>query len=89
MYIRKGGENVEVQLKPWGNSQGIRISKELLAIAGFETDENLCIEATSGQLVIKKQFKHQTLAERAEKFGGELNLSTELDWDEPSGNEVW
>ena len=30
-----------------------------------------------------------TLQEQAEAFGGELNLSEELDWGEPCGAEVW
>lgn len=80
---------MEIQIKPWGNSQGIRIPKELLAIAGFRSDETLNIEAEQGQLIVRRQFKHRTLAERAAEFDGHLNLSEELDWGEPAGSEVW
>ena len=30
---------MQVQLKPWGNSQGIRFSKEFLKNAGFQPDD--------------------------------------------------
>ena len=34
-------------------------------------------------------LRHQTLEERAEKFGGKLNLDGEYEWDKPEGREVW
>ena len=80
---------MQVQLKPWGNSRGIRIPKELLSITGFLPEDVLQIEASHGQLVIKKQFTHKTLAERAAQFGGQLNLSEDVEWGDPVGNEVW
>lgn len=36
---------MEVQLKPWGNSQGIRLPKSVLHEAGFEPDDRLLIKA--------------------------------------------
>ena len=35
------------------------------------------------------EFRHKSLKERAAEYGGNLNLSDEIDWDEPVGNEVW
>lgn len=32
---------------------------------------------------------HRTLQERAEEFGGNLNITGELEWDKPTGNEIW
>ena len=80
---------MQTQLKPWGNSQGIRFSKDLLSLAGFLPDDVLQIEATHGQIIISKQFVHKTLAERAEKFDGQLNLTEEVEWSDPVGSEVW
>ncbi len=34
-------------------------------------------------------MRHKTLEERAESYGGKLNLDGELDWGEPIGREVW
>lgn len=80
---------MEVQLKNWGNSQGIRFSKEFLKSAGFRPNDTLTAEIKDGKVVLSRAFRHRTLRERAEDFGGELFLSDELDWGEPCGSEVW
>ena len=80
---------MQVQLKPWGNSQGIRFSKEFLSEAGFSSDETLTAEIVNGQIILSRVFRHRSLKERAAEYGGQLNLSDELDWNEPVGSEVW
>ena len=80
---------MRVQLKSWGNSQGIRFSKEFLSQAGFSTDETLTAEIVNGQIVLSRTFRHRSLKERAAEYGGQLNLSDELIWDDPAGGEVW
>lgn len=80
---------MQIQLKAWGNSQGIRFSREFLASAGFRPDEVLNAEIRDGKIILSKSFQHRTLAERAAAFGGSLNLSEEIPWGEPQGNEVW
>ena len=42
-----------------------------------------------GNIVLKKTFKHRTLEERAEEFGGKLGPYQEYDWGEPVGRERW
>lgn len=80
---------MQAQIKPWGNSQGIRLTKEILQTAGFLTEDTLTIDASKGQIVIKKVFPHRSLEERAAEYGGKLNLSDEMDFGEPRGSEVW
>ncbi len=80
---------MQVQLKEWGNSVGIRLVKEILQEADFTKDDILDVSATRGRIVISKPFRHRTLEERAEKYGGTLNLDGEYDWGEPVGREVW
>ena len=80
---------MQVQLKPWGNSQGIRFSKEFLSEAGFSPYETLTAEINNGQIILSRVFRHRSLKERAAEYGGQLNLSDELDWNEPVGSEVW
>ena len=80
---------MQVQLKPWGNSQGVRFSKEFLSEAGFSCNETLIAEIVNGQIVLSRAFRHKSLKERAAEYGGQLNLSDELDWDKPIGSEVW
>ena len=80
---------MQIQLKSWGNSQGIRFSKELLAAAGIQPNDTLDVKVENGQIILSRSFQHRTLRERAAAFGGKLNLSEEVDWGEPQGNEVW
>lgn len=80
---------MQVQVKVWGNSQGIRIPKELLLDAGIALNEILNISVSDGVIMLKKAFRHKTLEERAAEYGGNLNLDGEYDWGEPVGREVW
>ena len=80
---------MQVQLKPWGNSQGIRFPKEFLKNAGINPDEKLTAEIIDGKIILSPMFRHLTLKERAARYNGQLNLSEEIQWDEPQGSEVW
>ena len=79
-----------VQVKAWGNSQGIRWSKELLALAGIKNNDFLEIELIDGNIVLKKvNTQHRTLEERAKEYGGKLGPYQEFNWGEPVGRERW
>lgn len=81
---------MQTQVKPWGNSQGIRLSKELLALAGIKDNDLLEIELIEGGIVLKKTKKgHRTLEERAKEFGGRLGTYEEFDWGDLEGRERW
>lgn len=80
---------MQAQVKEWGNSQGIRIPKEILQSAGITLNEMLEVTASNGVITLAKPFRHKTLEERAAEYGGELNLDGEYDWGTPVGREVW
>ena len=80
---------MQVQIKPWGNSQGIRFSREFLRSAGFSPDDTLTVEAVDGKIILSRAFTHRSLSQRAAAYGGQLNLSDEIEWAEPEGSEVW
>ena len=80
---------MQVQVKAWGNSQGIRISKDILQEANIEMNDVLDVKVVDGIITLMKPFRHKTLEERAAEFNGELNLDGEYKWDEPVGREVW
>lgn len=78
-----------VQTKTWGNSQGIRLSKDILESIGAQKDDFLAIEVKNGSIVLNKKFKHRTLEERAAEFNGKIGPYKEFEWDEPVGREQW
>ena len=43
----------------------------------------------NGRIILTPQFRHRSLRERAEAYGGQLNLADETDREEPTGSEVW
>ena len=80
---------MQAQVKEWGNSQGIRLSKEILKSAGIEVNEVLDVTVSNGVITLVKPFRHKTLEERAKEFDGKLMLDGEYDWGESVGREVW
>ena len=80
---------VQTQVKKWGNGSGIRFTKEFLREAGITMEDTLNAEIVNGQIILTPMFRHRSLRERAAEFNGELNLSDEIEWDEPVGSEVW
>lgn len=80
---------MKVQVKTWGNSQGIRLPKELLEKVGTHINDFLDIEIVNGDIVLSKTFKHKTLEERAKEFHGKIGPYEEFEWGEPTGREKW
>ncbi|EOS73585.1 MAG: AbrB/MazE/SpoVT family DNA-binding domain-containing protein [Lachnospiraceae bacterium] len=80
---------MQAQVKEWGNSQGIRLSKEILKSAGIALNEVLDVTVSSGIITLTKPVRHKTLEERAVEFNGKLMLDGEYDWGNPVGREVW
>ncbi len=80
---------MKAEIKKWGNSQGIRLSKEILQMANMGLNEILDISASDGIITLTKAFRHKTLEERAAEYDGKLNLDGEYDWGEPVGREIW
>lgn len=78
-----------VKIRTWGNSQGIRIPKEILDDAGVRVDDLLDISASDGVIILSRPFHHRSLEERAKAYCGKLNLDGEFDWGEPVGREKW
>lgn len=77
------------QLRSWGNSQGIRIPKEILQEVSFSLNDNIDISVSDGKIILYETFTHKTLEERAAEYGGKLFLDGEYDWGEPVGRERW
>ena len=49
---------MQVQVKVWGNSQGIRIPKEVLQEAGIMLNETLNMTVSEGVIKLEKIQKH-------------------------------
>ena len=80
---------MQVKMQKWGNGTGVRFTREFLRSAGVSPGDALNAEVVNGQIILTPQFRHRSLKERAAAYGGQLNLSSEMDREEPAGSEVW
>ena len=51
---------MQAQIKEWGNSQGVRLSKEILQSAGIAINEIMDVTVSNGVITLTKQFRHKT-----------------------------
>ena len=79
------------KIQKWGNSQGIRLAKNLLADAQLGVGDEVDIRVKDGIMIVTP----------AKRIRGRYNLKDlvaripenyqagEVDWGEPVGKEVW
>lgn len=87
------GNSMETTIKKWGNSQGIRLSKELLELIGAKINDKLNIQLNDkNELVLSKVVLEDTItfdslfANWDEEYdGGEFIWGDE----EAVGKEIW
>ena len=84
-------------IRKWGNSQGIRLSKEVLSQMDLKEDDTIGISIHDGKMTIEKinKPKYLNLAERLEAFYKRpideiyVESTQEVDVGDPKGNEIW
>jgi len=75
------------KVQRWGNSQGLRLSKQLLVQANIAVGEDIEIVAKKGQIILKKTRKFD-LAEMVSRMPKDYQVQEES-FGEPVGKEVW
>ena len=79
------------KVQKWGNSQGLRLSRELLAEVRIDVGDAVDVSVHEGSLVITPARRvrggldlEQLVARIPEDYRAE-----EFDWGAPAGREVW
>lgn len=87
---------VAIYLNKWGNSQGIRLTKDILKDLNFDLDEidmdkiKFDSEIKDGKLILKPIIKNNKLDELFSDFEGEVgDHKADISWGEPVGSEIW
>lgn len=75
------------KVQRWGNSQGLRLSKQLLKQANIAVGEDVEIVAKKGQIILKKTRKFD-LAEMVSRMPKDYQVQEES-FGKPAGKEVW
>jgi antitoxin MazE len=79
------------KIQKWGNSQGLRLSKNLLAEAQLEVGDEVDISVKDGIMIVapaKKIRGRHSLKELIARIPEDYQAG-ETDWGEPVGKEVW
>ncbi len=77
----------QVAIRSWGNSQGIRIPKDIMEQAGLNISDILEVTAEDGTIILKKAFRHRSFEERLAEYNGNISVN-DFDWGEPAGKEM-
>ncbi|MCM1058347.1 MAG: AbrB/MazE/SpoVT family DNA-binding domain-containing protein [Firmicutes bacterium] len=84
-------------IRRWGNSQGIRLSKEMLSQMDLKENDTISISIYDGKMTIEKNNKpkYLNLKERLEAFYKRpideiyVENTQEVNVGDPLGNEIW
>lgn len=83
-----------VKISKWGNSQGVRISKDILRQIGIDDteDSRVSMNVEDGKLVIQKASSASKIMQRFQNYDYNqyLNDSDRVDGlGQPVGRELW
>lgn len=88
---------VQTAIRRWGNSQGIRLSREIMNRMNLEENDEISISIDSGKIIIEKinKPKYLNLKERLESFYNKpideiyVESTQEVGMGTPKGKEIW
>lgn len=79
------------KVQKWGNSQGLRLSKELLSDVDIEVGDAVDVAVRDGALVVtpvRRVRGRVDIEQLIREIPGDYKPG-ELDWGPPTGREVW
>ena len=79
------------KVQRWGNSQGLRLSKQMLEDAGIVIGDEVDVTARDGVIIVapvRRVRGKRSLKELVSKIP-ENYQSSEMEWGEPVGGEAW
>jgi len=79
------------KIQKWGNSQGVRLARQVLEEARLSVGAEVAVAARDGMIVIAPARRirgRQSLQELVSRIPRNYKPG-EVDWGEPVGREVW
>ena len=79
------------KVQKWGNSQGLRLSKELLANVEIDIGDAVDVTVREGSLVVTpvRRVRGKLVLAQLVRSIPKGYKPGELDWGSPVGREVW
>lgn len=80
----------QLQVKAWGNSQAVRLPKDMLKELNIRNDDLLNIAVKNGAMIIQKpqEKKELTINELFSNYDG-AEFQAEIQELSPIGDELW
>jgi len=80
---------MHAKIQKWGNSQGLRLAKSLLADAQFSVGDEVDVSVEDGMMIVRptKKIRGKYRLEDLVARISENYRSGEVDWGEPVGRE--
>jgi antitoxin MazE len=91
LWIYKRGKKMVTKIQKWGNSQGLRLARQILEDACISVGDDVELTVREGMIVIvpiRRIRGRQSLKELVARIPKNYK-SEEMDWGKPVGNEVW
>ena len=82
---------MSTRIQKWGNSQGLRLPKEILAQAGIHLGDEVEVDTANGVITLTPMRRVRG-ALRLEELLARVPTDyepDEIDWGPPRGREVW
>jgi antitoxin MazE len=82
---------MHAKIQKWGNSQGLRLTRNILDDARLGVGDEVNIEVRDGVIVIAPAIRIRGRY-RLEDLVGQIpknHLAGEVDWGKPVGKEAW
>ena len=78
-----------MSIKKWGNSQGLRFSKEILEQLKIRVNDEVNVEVLENKIVITKAHPDTIdIAKLFSEYNGDYR-SKEYNWGPAKGDEIW
>ena len=82
---------MQAKIQKWGNSQGLRLTKDLLQSARLEVGDEVEVSVKDGVLIIAPARKIRGRYKIEDLVAGipEDHQPEEVDWGDSAGKKVW
>ena len=79
------------KVQKWGNSQGLRLAKQVLEDAHIAVGDDVDVTARDGLIVIApvRRIRGKQSLEELSHASPEKHKPAEVDWGKPVGREAW
>ena len=76
-------------IQKWGNSQGVRIPKNILDSVNWTESEQITLVVENDKIIMEKtKSKRKNIKELFENYNGKYE-PVKIDWGNPEGKEIW